>query len=58
MLESYHPSIVLNLKDRKPKSVKELAELADHYEHFHQRDKSGRDEHNLNSNGKYRDDQG
>ena len=31
MLESYYPSLQLYLKDHRPKSLKELVEMADHY---------------------------
>jgi hypothetical protein len=38
MLESYYPNLQIYLKDRNPKSVQQLAELAEHYEQVHQKD--------------------
>ena len=56
MLESYYPGLQIYLKDRKPKTVKELAEIADHYDHVHHRSKSTHDECRVNSNGRNRGD--
>ena len=56
MLESYYPGLQIYLKDRKPKTVKELAEIADHYDHIHHRSKSTHDECRVNSNGRNRGD--
>ena len=58
MLESYYPGLQIYLKDRKPKTVKELAEIHvdDHYDHVHHRSTSTRDECRVNSNGRNRGD--